>query len=262
MSPQIIVAQRLPQELLAAATKPFAHWSFATSSDETYNTTGTAFSAKTATGTADFSTAPGRLTLDNSSYYTFNDPTNAGLRELLNLAEGTILVAATVNMNASETLQATVLNVHVGAGPSWRLAVSKATTFRHDCSIAFDGDTSVTQYAGAANEFAAGTDVNLVWLLDNRVGAKQLYRWNNGTALGGASWAGKGACSYDSGQTQRVRIGADGAGTPTSVFWGSVRRLSVVNYGTDGPPARINDIVAELHANDSRPGRLLLESLA
>lgn len=256
------VGVKTRESLIAASTLPFAYWSFATDKSEIINTTGTTFPNKTASGTADFSTTPGRLTLDNSSYYTFDSADNAGLRSLLNLAEGTIMVFATVNINPSETGQSTVLSVHTGAGPNWRLAVTKGTTWRHDVSIAFDSDTSVTQYAGSSNDFAASTDVNLVWLLDNRVGAKQLYRWNNGTALAGASWAGKGACSYDSGPTQRVRMGADSAGTPVSLFWGSIRRLGVVNYGTDGPPARINDIVAELHRRNNVPGRLLLESLA
>jgi len=258
--------QKQFSELIATATKPYAYWSFATSASETISTPSTSIGSKTSSGTPDFATTAGRITLDNSTYYTFDDSTtaNTGLAALLNLGAGAILVAATVNINASETGQSCILSVHTGAGPNWRLGVTKNTTWRHDINLAMDAETSVTQYAGSSNEFASGTDVNLVWLIDNRSGVWTLYRWNNGTSLTGATWSGnanRGPCTFASAVTKRVRIGSDSAGTPGSLFWGSLRRLHVVNYGTGGPPSRINDIVASLHANNNRPTRLLLESI-
>lgn len=259
MQSQLVTGLKPLSSLIESATVPMLYWNFATGAVETINTTGTALPALTAFGTPTY--ANGALVLDNASYYTYDTHDNAGLRAALDLQEGVILMWARVNINALETTgQCHMLSVHAGAGPQIRFNINVNTSNRPDIWLAHDGDTSATQYAGASNEFADATDTNICLLVDNRVGVKGLSRWVDGVAKTGSTWAGKGALSYDLGPTQRVRIGSDAAFTPGNTFYGTLRRMGVINFGTS-LPANINEIVQSLHQSNCIPTRELLEAL-
>lgn len=259
MQAQLVTGLKPLSSLVDSATVPMLYWNFAEDAVETINTTGTALPALTAGGTPTY--ANGALVLDDSSYYTYDTYDNAGLRAVFDLQEGVILMWARVNIDASATTgQCHMLSVHAGAGPQLRFNINVNTSNRPDIWMAFDGDTSGTQYAGASNEFADATDTNICLLVDNRVGVKALSRYVDGVSKTGSTWATKGAMTYDSGLTKAVRIGADSAGTAGNTYFGTLRRMGAVNFGTN-LPSNITDIVQSLHQSNGIPTRELLEAL-
>lgn len=246
---------------LSRASKPWAFWTghdsaSVTATARTNKTLGTI----TATGSEDFATKVNWCTLNDSTYYTFASYSTTDLMTLFTLGEGVMLWWASVNMNSSATGQNHLLAIGAGAGEHMRFSISKATSWRPDVWIAFAGDSSATQYAGGSNEFASSTDTNVALVVDNRPGYKGLFRYVNGVNVDGVTWASKGTCNPANAPTKRIRIGADAAGSPGSTFYGAWRRMGLVNYGASMPD-RINDIVQELHANNSALGLLLARSL-
>lgn len=257
-------AAKSPQTILGDATVPYAYWNFqnATSAATALYTNKT-LGALTAFGTPSYASRAGWVTLDDASGYTFDNYSTADLTALFELGQGIMLFAASVNMNALATTQNHLLSIGAGAGPQLRFSLATNTTWRPDVWIAFDGQTSATQYAGGTNEVAAATDTNIVLLIDNRVGVKTLYRYVNGTNLNGSSWSGTnpaGSVTMSQVVTKRIRLFADANNSPGSTFYGACRRMWLVNYGTT-MPTRINDIVQELNQYSGIPSPVLAQSL-
>lgn len=241
----------------ASADKPMLYWSFAASGVDTINTTGYELPALNNVGSPSFS--GGGLVLNNTAALEYATADNDALRAVFDLQEGIWLFWANVTMDGSASGQDHLLSVHSGAGPQVRFNTNKATTHRPDVFLAWDGDTAATQYAGASNEFAAAAATNVCLIVDNTAGGKQLYRYVNGVSVTSASFAGKGSLSYDLGVTQRVRIGADAAGTPGNFFYGTLRRMGCAKL--PAMPSNITAIVQSLHQHNCVPTRELLLAL-
>lgn len=245
---------------LGRATKPYAFWNAASAASITSPLSNKTHGTITVTGAEDFATKAQWSTLADSTYYTYSDFSTTDLAALFQLGEGVMLWWASVNMDATATGQNHMLAIGAGAGPQIRFNISKATSWRPDVWLAFDGETSATQYGGATNEFANATDTNVALLLDNRSGVKQLYRYVNGANVAGVAFNANSGLTLSNAVTKRIRIGADALNTPGSTFFGAFRRMGLVNYGTT-MPTRINDIIAELHAMNSALTPLLARSL-
>lgn len=245
---------------LQAARTPFIYWDFTSSAAPLL--TNRAFPSLTPTGSPDFATRAGWVTLDDTSYYTASQYATDGMKALFDLGEGAMLFWARVNVAAASSGQQHLLSIGAGAGPQIRFNIGKSSTFRPDVWIAFDGDASATQYAGGSNEFAGDTDTNVALLIDNRAAVKTLYRYVNGANLGGTTWSGKGACTPSNAVTQRVRIFADALNTAGSTLQGAVHNMGLVNFGTVLPePWRINDIIQDLHVYNGQVPAVLAGSL-
>lgn len=236
-------------------SKPMVHWPMGSAATPTV---GGPLPELTGTGSPSFAARAGWLTLADTNYFESSDFVNETLQEVFDLQEGVLLVSFQVNIHASATGQDKILSLGQGGGPALWVGVSKATTWRPDVNINFDGETTGTPtlYAGASNEFAAGVDTNICMIIDNRPTAKGLSRFVNGVSVTGSTWAGKGALSY-SNLSGRWRFGADAAGVAGSNFYGAFRRVTAVNFGTE-LPSNINGIVQSLHQSNSRPTRELL----
>lgn len=253
------VALRPVSGLLGAAVKPYVYWDFGTGV-ATPTRSNRTLPGVTATNTPAFTSGTGGrdgwVTLDDTEYYTFDAYDTQAVRDVFNLGEGVMLFWARVNVVAASTGQQHLLSIGAGAGPHIRFNVAKSTSFRPDVWLAFDGDTSATQYAGGSNEFAGDTDTNVAILIDNRPGVKTLYRYVNGANVNGTTWSGKGALTIANAPTQRIRMFADALNTPGSTYQGAVQRMGLVNFGAD-MPTRINSIIQGLHdLNGSIPAVL------
>lgn len=243
----------------ASVDKPMLYWSFAASGVATINTTGHELPALNNVGSPSFS--GGGLVLNDTAALEYATYDNEALRAVFDLQEGVWLFWANVNLDATgATAQDHLLSVHSTGGIGGQVGFNcfRSTSWRPDVFLGFDGE-SPAQYAGGSNEFASSTTTNIALLVDNTVGGKQLYRYVDGVSKIGSSWAGKGAISYDSATTKRVRIGANSVGTATNFTKGTLRRMGCAKL--PAVPSNIAAIVQSLHQHNCAPTRELLLAL-
>lgn len=254
---------------LADVTKPFAWWSLAANPTGTPTLTSLSdLPSWTAAGTPDYATTPGWATLDGSTeHYTSADATDAELRSLLNIGEGVLLVWAQVNLaTGADTAADIILAVNDGAASCWSYRVQRSGTGSSGTictaypSIAFDGDAGGQAVFGySPNQYSVNEVANIAALIDNRPAGKTVYVYANGIQAATGSLSGKPGCNIANAATQRVRIGANAAGTAGNLHVGGLRRLGVMNFG-DTMPAGINAVVNSLNLSGGVPTRELLLS--
>lgn len=251
--------------LYATLAKPFAWFNLA--SDGAATKARGSISALAGTNAPDHATRAGWWTNDGTEYYTAPSYIESALQAAFDLGENVIMLFAQVNLATGvDTAQDYLLQVGVGAQNNWSWTVSRSSTASsgqictHFVNVAFNGDSSATGFSGGANSFSVNTDTNILVLLDNRSVGKTLYQYADGVQFGTASFSGKGACNYLSASTQRLRLGATAAGSPTNVYLGAMRRLGVANFGA-AMPSNINQIIHSLHQSNCVPTRELLRAL-
>lgn len=252
-------------KLYDSLAKPLAWLNFAADGAPTKKRG--AISAMTGTNTPDHATRPGWWTNDGTEYYTAPTYLEPGLQEAFDLGENVLLLFAQVNLATGvDTAQDYLLSVGTGASHNWSWVVQRASTASsgqictHYINAAFAGDSSAIGFSGGASAFNVNTDVNILALLDNRPTGKTVYQYADGVLYGAASFAGKGACNYASAPTQRLRVGATAAGSPTNQYLGGLRRLGVANFGAS-MPRNINQIVHSLHQSNCVPTLELLRAM-
>jgi hypothetical protein len=251
--------------LFATASKPFAWFNFAASGAAT-KALGSV-SALTSTG-ADHATRAGWLTLNGSSqYYTAPTYLEAALQAAFDLGQNALLLTAQVNvLTGADTAQDYLLHVGTGVSSNYSWVVQRSSTASsgqictHYLNAAFDSDSAASGYSGGANAFTVNADTNLALLIDNRSEVKRVYQYANGVQFGTAVFPNKGACTYASAPTKRLRIGGTAAGSPTNLYLGALRRFGAWNFGTS-MPSNINQVIHSMHQSNCIPTLALLRSL-
>lgn len=251
--------------LAAAMVKPFAYWDFIAGSVPSLKSV-PSITPFTAGGAPDYATRPGWVTLDGNDYFTADTYLDAGLEDVLDIAEGAVLVWYQINVTQGiDTATDRILEVGTGVSSNWAIYFSRSGTGASGTictaypSIAFDGDSASAGYGASANQFAVATDIVIAHLIDNRAAVKTVYNYAAGAQFSTASLAGKGACTFASAPTKRMRFFASAGGSPANIALAAVRRLGVINYGAD-LPTNINDIITSLVNSNAAPTRELLQS--
>lgn len=251
--------------LVSSMTAPFAYWDFISGSVPAIKSVDS-ITTFTAGGAPDYATRPGWVTLDGADYFTADTYLDPGLEDLFDIGEGAVLAWYQINVTQGvDTATDRIIEVGTGASSSWALYFARSSTAASGTictaypSIAFDGDGAAAGYGASANQFAVATDIVIAHLIDNRTAAKTVYNYANGVQFSTASLAGKGACTFASAPTKRMRFFASAAGSPANIALAAVRRFGIINYGQN-LPTNINDVITSLTNSNAVPTRELLLS--
>lgn len=251
--------------LAASMVKPFAYWDFIAGAAPSLKSV-PSITAFTAGGAPDYATRPGWVTLDGNDYFTADTYLDTGLENIFDIAEGAVLVWYQINVTQGvDTATDRILEVGTGVSSNWAVYFARSSTAASGTictaypSIAFDAGSASAGYGVAANQFAVATDIVIAHLIDNRAAVKTVYNYAAGVQFSTGSLAGKGACTFASAPTKRMRFFASAAGSPANIALAAVRRLGVINYGAD-LPTNINDVITSLVNSNAAPTRELLLS--